>query len=247
MLRPSFPHRLLVLIFLGLAPLAVRAAGVELVVELPKDLKVKGALAAATQMKLETSGMVEERTIRFGNLLPETAYDLKFVLADGMVLQGVDMAWYDLERTKPNAGELTDEDREEIRAIVQDVPSFYNKSTILRLSGTHDRAVGLLELVRDKDFHAGKGEVIWRVELWYFKFQAGGWEAVGQQNKVLRRERFKTRDEYQAALGKVRWVPEIGGIRIGKGEASRRIILPLDIARPGGERTSPIPATGSAR
>lgn len=253
MTRFPLIHRLFpCLLGLFLLPSLARAAGVELVVELPKDLKVKEAQAVVPQMKLEQAGSIKGNTITFANLLPNTAYNVKLTLPDGVVLQGVDMSWYDLEPAKPNARDLTDDDREEIRSIVQDVQSFYNKSTILRLTGTHDRAVGLVELVRDKDFHAGKGEVIWRVELYYFKFQAGGWEKVSQQNKVLVRERFKTNAAYQEALRKARWVPELGGLRIGKDETGRRITLPPAAVRgtgpdrPNGAPTPPPPASAPA-
>ena len=106
------------------------------------------------------------------------------------------MDWYNDDEAKENAGAITDDDRQQIQAIL-DVPSFYNKSEILALQGDHDRATGLVRLIRDKDFYAGKGEIIWRVEVWYFKYQHGGWEKVAQQNKILRRERFKNRDDYE--------------------------------------------------
>src|SRR5207302_1307579 len=117
----------------------------------------------------------------------------------------------------------SDDDREQIRATVQDVQAFENKRDILQLKGDHDRAVALLRLVRDKDFYNGKGEVVWRMEVWYFKNEAGGWSAVGQQQKVLRRERFKTADAYKAATESIRWLPELGGIRIGKDEPKRTV------------------------
>ena len=70
-------------------------------------------------------------------------------------------------------------------------------------------AVGLVELIRDRDFHAGKGEVIWRAETWYFEFQNGGWAKVSQQNKLLDRQRFKSADDYVAYVSKLRFVPKL--------------------------------------
>ena len=109
---------------------------------------------------------------------------------------------------------------------MRDVPGFYNKRDFLRLDGDHDRAVALLRLVRDNGFVNDKGgEVIWRIELWYFKNQAGGWEAVPQQNKVLRRERFPGAAARKAAEDPIRWTRELGGIRVGKQEATKTVTL----------------------
>jgi hypothetical protein len=142
-------------------------------------------------------------------------------LSDGTDVRGIDLSWYSDEPADPDAGALSDDDRESIRAIVQDVPSFYNRGTVLHLAGDHARAVALVELVRDTDFHAAGGNVVWRVELYYFKFQYGGWEKVQQQNKVVRRERFKSVDEFKAQTGKLKWAPELGGIRVGGDERKR--------------------------
>ncbi len=84
-----------------------------------------------------------------------------------------------------------------------------------------------MRLQRDKDFVGNTGdEIVWRIELWYFKNQHGGWEAVAQQNKVLRRERFKTREAYRSATEKLKWTPELGGIRIAKDQPRLKITLP---------------------
>ena len=48
----------------------------------------------------------------------------------------------------------------------------------------------LLELMRTRRFHASAGAVVWRVELWYFQNQFGGWEKLPNQERVLRRERI---------------------------------------------------------
>ena len=52
--------------------------------------------------------------------------------------------------------------------------------------------------------------IIWRTELWYFEFQAGGWAKVNQQAKVLDRQRFANPDAYRAYVNKLRWVPRLG-------------------------------------
>src|SRR6202020_696058 len=127
------------------------------------------------------SGSVSDHGASFQNLSTDIVYDVRLDLADKSVVQGVNLRWYDDDPAKADAGELTDDDRTAIKAIV-DVPSFYNHSDILALRGTHQRATALVQLVRDKDFYNGSGQIVWRVELWYFEEEFGGWEKVAQQN-----------------------------------------------------------------
>jgi hypothetical protein len=201
------------------------AAGPELIIQLPDSTKPKSATLTATEMKLDTPGRIRGHSIAFTNLLPDVSYSAQITLADGTILNGIDLGWYNLEPPKEGTKPMTRDDREQVRAIIQDIPSFYNKSEILHLRGDHDRAVTLVQLVRDTDFYNGAGEVVWRIELWYFKNQYGGWEKVQQQNKVSRRERYKTHDEFKAATGNLKWVPELGGIKLKKDETTREITL----------------------
>jgi hypothetical protein len=206
------------------------AAGVTLKLELPADVKAKSATAVATAMKLQTAGKLSADSVMFENLLPDTAYDIRLDLIDGTILQGVDLSWYIPEEpAKPDVGPMEDDDRKEIGTIVAGLQPFMNHAAILQLRGDHDRATALCEFSRDKGFVNDKGgEIIWRVELWYFKYQAGGWEAVSQVNKILRRERFKTRAEYSAATQKLKWVPELGGIRVTAEKSPMTIKLARD-------------------
>ena len=48
----------------------------------------------------------------------------------------------------------------------------------------------LVELMRTKEFYSSAGKIIWRVELWYFEYNHGGWERMANQERVLRRERI---------------------------------------------------------
>ena len=203
-------------IILGVA-LAARAAGVDLSVEIPQKMNVKSAVAEQRDAKLQTAGQIQGQKIVFHNLLPDTPYDLALTLADGTVLQGVDMSWYNEEPAKADAGAMTDDDREQIRAVLQDIKDFMNRKDIVRLSGDHSRAVLLCQLIRDRDFHADKGgEIIWRIELWYFKNDYGGWGKISQVNKVLRRERFTDAAAFAAATKKIQWTPQLGGVQAGK-------------------------------
>lgn len=193
----------------------------EIVLQVPEDMKVRSAVAdAPPDIKSSSDGAIKGRTITFAKLLSDTPYNIQLNLLDGTVLQGVNMDWYNEEPAKADADPLSDDDRKEITAIIN-VPSFYNRSDILLLRGDHDRAVVLTQLIRDKAFHSDKGdEVIWRIELWYFKNQYGGWAKISNVQKVLRRERFKSHEEYDQATAKLKWIGQLGGITVKKNQTA---------------------------
>jgi hypothetical protein len=215
-------------------PSAAFAAEVELTVQLPEGVVLKDATANSTETKLSTAGKFEAKAHRvtFENLLPDTPYDLTLTLSDGTILQGVNMNWYGMDAAKAGAGPLDDDDRKVIGAIVNDPRAFENKRAILFTEGDNTRVTMLVELIRDKDFHAGEGNIIWRVELWYFENQFGGWAKVVQQNKVLRRERFKDQAAFDAAVGKIKWVRELGGVKLSKDKPAAEITLPSAVLSP---------------
>ena len=149
-------------------------------------------------------------------------------LKDGTRLLGVDLHWYTAAPHDPKP--ISDEDRSSITELLT-VPSFYDRTVLLHLEGDAQRAVGLMELIRDSEFHAGGGEVIWRAEIWYFEFQSGGWAKVNQQNKLLDRQRFKSADDYASYVKKIRFVPKLGS----SSAATRPDLLqltPADIIKP---------------
>ncbi|HWE97251.1 MAG TPA: hypothetical protein VG269_25045 [Tepidisphaeraceae bacterium] len=200
-------------------------------VEVPEGTKVASAVAVASGIKVETAGAVSGRIITFEKLLADTPYNVRLTLADGAVIQGVDLNWYDEEEAKPDAGEIKEEDRAEIKQIIGLDP-FYTKVEVLQLQGNHDRVAALVQYVRDKDFVEGAGQVIWRVELNYFKNQHGGWERVGQQNKIIRRERYKTHEAFAAGIAKIRFVPVLGGLKVAAAQSPRTVkVEKLDPAK----------------
>ncbi len=202
-------------LLLMLVPGTVLGAGKTLIIKLPGSSEPKSAVAVAASLKLETAGVIEGQRVTFRDLLPDTAYDIKIGLADGSVLQGVDMSWPASEPGRKDVEPLDEEDRQAILELFAGVKAFENRRNMLHLKGDHDRVVILAELIRDNGFYANQGtEVIWRVELWYYKNQHGGWERVTQSSRVLRRERFKTRDEFILNTGKLRYVPALGGLRL---------------------------------
>jgi hypothetical protein len=168
--------------------------------------------------KATCSGTVAGDTVTYADFKPGVAYEARITLADGTVLQGVDLGWYSRVPDRPHPDPLTDDDRQQMADVLAKVLSFYNHTEQVLLRGTHDRAVMLVDLRRDSPFHSDKGnEVIWRPELWYFENHHGGWEKVQQTDRVLRRERFPTSAAYHAVVDHLRWVPELGGLKVKPG------------------------------
>jgi hypothetical protein len=220
-------RRLLLLIALALPGIALAE---NLEVKLPAGMKVTTAVAAAPEMKLSSRGEVRDGVVHFAKLLPATSYDLTLTLSDGRVLQGVNLGWRSEEAVDPVKNPMTDDDRAAIHELVQPGKDFFNKIDILLLAGDHDRATALVKQIRDRAFHSDKGdEVISRYELWYFRFEYGGWEKVQQGSKVLRRDRFPTHAAFEKTIGPIRWVPALGGITLDKGKDRTLTLQPSDL------------------
>lgn len=227
------------ILFLTLA-IASFALAADLTVKLPENTNPKSATATCTEAKFSTEGKIDPKsqTITFEKLLPETLYGIAVILNDGTLLQGVNLNWYSLDPAKAGAAPLDDDDRKAIADLVKNPKAFENKQNILFMTGDNTRATVLVELIRDKDFHASGGNIIWRVELWYFENQFGGWAKVVQQNKVLRRERFKDQAAFEAATSKIKWIPQLGGVKLSKDKPTTSITLPSEALSPPA-RTNP--------
>jgi hypothetical protein len=189
-------------------------------IRVPATMKVKSAKLIDPQSKLEIVGKKEGQSLKFANLLPNAAYDAVLTLEDGKILRGVNLGWYTtLMKAQAEAKPMEEEDHDAILDLFNGIQAFENKRNLLKLSGNHDHATALVDLIRDTEFHSAKGgEIIWRVELWYFKYQHGGWEKVSQQNMVLYRERFKSQKEFDDFVKPLRFVEELGGLKAQKGE-----------------------------
>ena len=226
-------------VVLLLTVLAVpRVLGGDLMLHLPDGVRATSAAAlepatAAGDDGPMIRGKVQGPLISFVNLTAGTPYDLKITLADGTILRGANLSWYSREPADPNAEPLNDDDRKQIAALVTDVKSFYNISRIVTLNGTHDRATVLVERIRSSAFHSDTGgEVIWRMEIWYFVNEFGGWAERTQTSKLLTRQRFKTNAEYRDAVSPIRWIGALGGITLGKSETKRDLSLRTDQLSP---------------
>jgi hypothetical protein len=230
----------LAILFLTLA-IASPAFASDLILKLPENKSPKSASANSTQSKPGIEGKLDQKstTIKFEKLDPETPYDIAVTLTDGTTLQGVNLAWYGLEAPKADAAPLDDDDRKAIADLIKNPKAFENKQNILYMTGDNTRATALVELIRDKDFHASGGNIIWRVELWYFENQFGGWAKVVQQNKVLRRERFKDQAAFDAATSKIKWIPQLGGIKLPKDKPTTEITLPAEALAPPAQTNPP--------
>jgi hypothetical protein len=214
-------------IVLLLLSIASCALGEDLIVQTPDKSTINVATAIERDSAVNVGGNISGNQVRFANLQPETPYDIAIELADGTLLCGADMSWCDPTPPDPEAEPLGEDDRDAIKSIVENILGFADKPKLAMLVGTHERAVGLVDLTRSKAFHSDKGdEVIWRVEIWFFKWENGGWERVADQSRVLRRERFASTAAYQKETARVRWIPSLGGVALARGAAPTTIIIP---------------------
>jgi|GEM_PF-1419024 len=212
----------------------------DITVELAPGQKVTSAIATASAMKLTAQGKIDGATIHFTKLLPTTGYDLTFTLADGTTLQGVDMGWRNGESFDAKADPMNDEDRAAVTDLVKPDKDFFNKLEIIAMAGNHNQVTALVKQIRDRAFHSDTGgEIISRFELWYFKFEYGGWEKVQQGSKLLRRDRFESQDAFEKTIGTIKWLPELGGIKLEKGKD--RTIKLTSASAPGPTQQSPTP------
>jgi len=145
-----------------------------------------------------------------GGLLPGRAYDL---IVWTTAADGTETRWegasLDYHRPVKPSTAATAEDRKNIETLITDVPQFYDKCRPLRIAADHQHAAVLVELIRTRDFHSDAGgEVIYRVEVWYFENLFGGWAKDANTESVLARVRGKP-GELQKNW---QFVPEMGGL-----------------------------------
>ncbi len=184
-------------------------------VQRPEPGKVTGTLEPAGQVvkiravsrvtgKEHAPAVFDKRTGRFvfASLPGAAAYDICIETRDGRRIEGIDLRFVDqrllelaetrrkqLRMPPPPRHTFTREDAEAVAAFVTRQEDFMDWGRALYVRGHGRHATALVELMRTRAFHAGAGQVIWRVELWYFEYQGGGWERLNNQERVLRRER----------------------------------------------------------
>ena len=142
----------------------------------------------------------------FKNLPGDATYDIGVRTTDGRTIEGIDLEFQDarllrlarkrreeLKLPPERSHKFGQDDVAELLKFVRDMKDFMDLRRVLYIRGHGRRAVMLLELMRTRQFHASGGAIIWRVELWYFENQFGGWEKLPNQERVLRRERITPR------------------------------------------------------
>ena len=135
----------------------------------------------------------------------DAAYDLCLTMTDGRRVEGIDLSWVEARLARladerrvrlglpepPGPREFTRRDANELIDLVSRRPDFFDVSRILHLRGLGDRAVALTERVRTREFHGRRdGETIWRTDLQYFTYAAGGWKLQANTDRLVERRRF---------------------------------------------------------
>ena len=139
----------------------------------------------------------------FDALPGDARYDVIIKTADGRELEGIDLDFADLRMVRlanqrrkelglpPERNEPFDiEDVTAIASWIAKLKDFMEIRRPLYIHGNGRRCTVLLELMRTREHYSGDGRYVWRVELWYFENQFGGWEKVPNQERVLRRQRI---------------------------------------------------------
>ena len=150
----------------------------------------------------------------FRDMPGDAVYDIGVKLRNGRTIEGIDLTFagarfqrlaairrqqLDLPPVEEIQREFSEKDVKELRKYFSDFTKhdFMDLGRVLYLQGQGNRATMLVELLRDpnREFYdqkagAGGPEIVWRVELWYFLWQHGGWERVANQERVLQRERI---------------------------------------------------------
>ena len=138
----------------------------------------------------------------FRKLSGDASYDLCLDTRRGRRIEGIDLDFVDARllrlaelrrkqlKLPPQPGrKFTAADAKALLKYVRDLKDFMEIRRVLYIRGHGRRATMLLELMRTREYHAAKGTIIWRVELWYFEYQHGGWERLANQERLLKRVR----------------------------------------------------------
>lgn len=228
---------LLALLCLGQTTPATRPASVTLTGTITTKAPIKKILAVdrlwADVLKVSAAEPKDEfvypGTIdadgRFSvpRLLPGRTYDLIVWTQDGSRLVRWEGVTMDYHRPIKRDGEYTKEDRAWLDEFLGKTPQFYDKCRALWIAADHKHATVAVELARTAPFYADKGgEVIYRVELWYFENLFGGWAKDKNTERVIARWRGKG-DKLPAW----QYVPQLGGIPIDEAGKFQRVEVTL--------------------
>ena len=200
--------------------LLIAAASAEQLTLNVSDIPAMSAVATDTASGKSFTGTLSGDTFKF-DLKPNRHYDVTLKQPGGSVIRVIDLSWYSDEAPAADAQPLGDDDRKQILQVVSDIERFTNNNQILAISGDSGRAIVLLDLRRDSDFHSGaKGEIIRRVEVWYLKNESGGWAKVQQQDRLVDRQRYGSPEELSKVMQTERWLAVPQGLAVHRGGAS---------------------------
>lgn len=170
-------------------------------VDVPREIVEMGAVSRVTGKSYEpVSCNARTGEFKFQDLPGDATYDLRIKLDGGRVVEGIDLEFVDARMLRLAAlrrkqlglpperrHKFSMDDVAALEKYVRDMDDFMEGRRVLYIRGHGRRATVLVELMRTRDFHAAKGNIIWRIELWYFVNQFGGWERQGSQERLLRR------------------------------------------------------------
>ena len=182
----------------------------------PKPGDVKGTIAPAAKVaSIEAVSRNTRQTFQprsfdkktgrflFAGMPGGTDYDLRVLTTDGRTVEGIDLTWIEsrmlrlaeIRRKQLGIGperkhEFSMADVNELLKWVADWKDFMEIKRVLYVQGHGQRATVLVELLRTREFHAAKGALVWRVELWYLKNEFGGWDRLANSERVLHRRRI---------------------------------------------------------
>ncbi len=189
----------------------------------PQSGDVTGAISPADKVKAESVRLVSRATgetfkpdsfdaktgaFAFKALAGDATYDVCIETADGRAIEGIDLEFTDarllrmaakrreqLKLPAEQTHDFSEDDAKQLEKYVADLDDFLDIRRPIYIQGHGRRATMLVEGIRRRQFYGQKpDEIIWRIELWYFEFDSGGWQRVANQEHVLRRERMKLDD-----------------------------------------------------
>jgi len=186
------------------------AGGITGKIGVPREIVELWAVSRVTGKTYEpVSCNARTGEFKFQDLPGDATYDLRIKLGGGRVVEGIDLEFVDARMLRLAAlrrkqlglppertHKFSMDDVAALEKYIRDMDDFMEGRRILYIRGHGRRVTMLVELMRTRGFHAARGNIIWRVELWYFVNQFGGWERQGNQERLLRRVKT-TPDEWR--------------------------------------------------
>ncbi|MFP4054173.1 MAG: hypothetical protein ACLFV7_09965 [Phycisphaerae bacterium] len=155
----------------------------------------------------------------FCDLPGATRYDVCLETTDGREIEGIDLSPPDqrllklaerrreqLDLPAERTHRFTREDANELVQWVAQADDLLEDRRVLYVQGHGKRATLLVELMRTRAFHASGGAIVWRVDLWHFHHQFGGWDRLANTETTLRRLRVRP-DDWKKVH--VEWTPAL--------------------------------------